>query len=144
MVEESTLNLLYQCHWEVAQFLQLDSLIYSLRVYISHFDPNIVRKLIQLISTYVDDGIVSKVPSKHNQDFSGQDWVARWLAFIEKTLFAHAPFPNWSRPFHITELFAIYWISSFLQISAVMTLWWFFRPLLKKKRLNDRIQNKFL
>lgn len=26
------------------------------------------------------------------------------------------PFPNWSRPLHITELFAVYWSSGSLQI----------------------------
>lgn len=83
MLEESTLNL-YWCHWDVAQFLQFEILIYSLKGYLSHFDPNIIRELIQLISTYVHNGIASKVPSKYDQDFSGQDWMAWWLGFIEK------------------------------------------------------------
>lgn len=90
-------------------------------------------ELIQLISTYVHNGIVYELLSKHTQDFSGRDWMAWWLGFIEKYCLLVPlilTYPDNS----ITELFAIYWTSCSLQISAVMTLGWLSRPLIKKNK----------
>lgn len=136
LLEESTLNL-YWCHWEVAWFLQCEILIYSLKVYIKHFDPNIICKLIQLNSTYVHNGIVFKVPCQYNQDFSGQDWIAWWLGFIDSvsswTLFL-------TDPEHSIPLNSLLFIDPQV-LRKFLQLWLcggFFRPLIKKM-LNDRI-----
>lgn len=126
LLARRTLNLLYRHHWDVARFLQYEMFIYSLKGYISHFDPDITRKFIQLISTYVHNGIASKVPPKYNQDFSGQD-----LALLKNTM-CSCPF-SWliqSTPYHWTlcyllnlKFFANSWSCDFVV---------FFRPLIKK------------